>query len=482
MENIKDWCISRQLWWGHRIPAWYDQQGNIVVAKNEEEAAILYKSQFGELKEPLRQDEDCLDTWFSSWLWPFEVFGGLSNPGNKEVNYYYPTQTLVTAPEIIFFWVARMIMAGYEFQGKDPFKEVYFTGIVRDKQGRKMSKSLGNSPDLLALIDKYGADAVRFGILISSPAGNDLLWDESSNEQGLHFNNKLWNALRLIKGFETRIASDNSVEVPQFAIDWMQNRIDATREQIEVQFKEFKLSEALKTIYSLIWDDFCSWYLEWIKPGFEQPIHAFTVERTIKLYEDLLQLLHPFMPFITEEIFHLLGDKNQDLTVKQFSKPTSADPAVIGAGDRLKELITAIRDTRNKYQLKQKDAIQLWVETDQPSQLTLIQSLLAKQANASALNIVNTIDSTKNGITVVVGKNKLLIETGEGQSTEGQKEQLEKDLTYYKGFLQSVDKKLSNERFVQNAKPEVVELEQKKKADALDKIRLLEESIARLSS
>jgi valyl-tRNA synthetase len=482
MENIKDWCISRQLWWGHRIPAWYDQQGNIVVAKNEDEAAILYKSQFGELKEPLRQDEDCLDTWFSSWLWPFEVFGGLSNPGNKEVNYYYPTQTLVTAPEIIFFWVARMIMAGYEFQGKAPFKEVYFTGIVRDKQGRKMSKSLGNSPDLLALIDKYGADAVRFGILISSPAGNDLLWDESSNEQGLHFNNKLWNALRLIKGFETRAASDNSVEVPQFAIDWMQNRIDATREQIEVQFKEFKLSESLKTIYSLIWDDFCSWYLEWIKPGFEQPIHAFTVERTIKLYEDLLQLLHPFMPFITEEIFHLLGDKNQDLTVKQFSKITPADPAIIGAGDRLKELITAIRDTRNKYHLKQKDAIQLWVETDQPSQLTLIQSLLAKQANASALHIVNTIDSDKNGITVVVGKTKLLIETGEGQSTEGQKEQLEKDLTYYKGFLQSVDKKLSNERFVQNAKPEVVELEQKKKADALDKIRLLEESIARLSS
>ncbi|MBU6177351.1 MAG: hypothetical protein RL555_245 [Bacteroidota bacterium] len=482
MENIKDWCISRQLWWGHRIPAWYDQQGNIVVAKSEEEALTIYKTKFGEPKEPLRQDEDCLDTWFSSWLWPFEVFGGLSSPDNKEVNYYYPTQTLVTAPEIIFFWVARMIMAGYEFQGKAPFKEVYFTGIVRDKQGRKMSKSLGNSPDLLALIDKYGADAVRFGILISSPAGNDLLWDESSNEQGLHFNNKIWNALRLVKGFESRVSGDNSVEIPQFAIDWMQNRIAATREQIEVQFKEFKLSEALKTIYSLIWDDFCSWYLEWIKPGFEQPIHAFTVERTTQLFEELLQLLHPFMPFITEEIFHLLSDKKEDLTVKQFSKLTPANTAVTEAGDRLKELITAIRDTRNKYQLKQKDAIQLWIETEQPNQLTLIQSLLAKQANASSLTIVNSIDNAKNGITVVVGKIKLLIETGEGQSTEGQREQLEKDLNYYKGFLQSVEKKLSNERFVQNAKPAIIELEQKKKADALDKIRLLEESIARLSS
>lgn len=482
MENIKDWCISRQLWWGHRIPAWYDQQGNMVVAKNEEEALTLYKSKFGEPKAPLRQDEDCLDTWFSSWLWPFEVFGGLSNPGNKEVNYYYPTQTLVTAPEIIFFWVARMIMAGYEFQGKAPFKEVYFTGIVRDKQGRKMSKSLGNSPDLLALIDKYGADAVRFGILISSPAGNDLLWDESSNEQGLHFNNKLWNALRLVKGFESRVATDNTVEIPQFAIDWMHNRISAAREQIDNQFKEFRLSEALKTIYSLIWDDFCSWYLEWIKPGYEQPIHAFTVERTTQLFEELLQLLHPFMPFITEEIFHLLSEKEEDLTVKQFSKQSPANIAVTEAGDRLKELITAIRDTRNKYQLKQKDAIQLWVETEQPQQLTLIQSLLAKQANASSLTIVNTIDNTKNGITVVVGKIKMLIETGEGQSTEGQKEQLVKDLNYYKGFLESVEKKLSNERFVQNAKPAIIELEQKKKADALDKIRLLEESIARLSS
>ncbi|MBM3159496.1 MAG: valine--tRNA ligase [Bacteroidetes bacterium] len=482
MENIKDWCISRQLWWGHRIPAWYDQQGNMVVAMNEDEAQTLYKSKFGEPKETLRQDEDCLDTWFSSWLWPFEVFGGLSNPGNQEVKYYYPTQTLVTAPEIIFFWVARMIMAGYEFQGKAPFKEVYFTGIVRDKQGRKMSKSLGNSPDLLALIDKYGADAVRFGILISSPAGNDLLWDESSNEQGLHFNNKLWNALKLIKGFESRIAADNAIEIPQFAIDWMQNRIAATREQIEIQFKEFRLSEALKTIYSLIWDDFCSWYLEWIKPGYEQPIHAHTVERTIQLYEELLQLLHPFMPFITEEIFHQLSDKKEDLTVKQFSNSITPDTPTIEGGSRLKELITAIRDTRNKYQLKQKDTIQLWIETDQPALLTSIQTILAKQANATPLTIVNAIDATKNGITVVVGKIKLLIETGQGQSTEGQREQLEKDLNYYKGFLASVEKKLSNDRFVQNAKPAIIELEQKKKADALDKIRLLEESLARLSS
>ncbi|MBM3412510.1 MAG: valine--tRNA ligase [Bacteroidetes bacterium] len=482
MENIKDWCISRQLWWGHRIPAWYDQEGNMVVARNEQEALAIYKTKFGQSIDKLQQDEDCLDTWFSSWLWPFEVFGGLSNPGNKEVNYYYPTQTLVTAPEIIFFWVARMVMAGYEFQGKAPFSEVYFTGIVRDKQGRKMSKSLGNSPDLLALIDKYGADAVRFGILISSPAGNDLLWDESSNEQGLHFNNKLWNALRLIKGFESRVTAENAVEIPQFAIDWMQHRIAASREQIEIQFKEFRLSEALKTIYSLIWDDFCSWYLEWIKPGFEQPIHGFTLERTIQLYEELLHLLHPFMPFITEEIFHQLSEKKEDLTIKQLSKSSAADITILEAGEMLKELITAIRDTRNKYQLKQKDSIRLWIETDQPAQLVLIQSLLSKQANASSLTIVNAFDVNKTGITVVVGKLKLLIETEQGQSTEGQREQLEKDLNYYKGFLQSIEKKLTNDRFVQNARPEVVELEQKKKADSLAKIRLLEESLSRLSS
>jgi len=482
MENIKDWCISRQLWWGHRIPAWYDQEGNMVVARNEQEALAIYKTKFGQSIDKLQQDEDCLDTWFSSWLWPFEVFGGLSNPGNKEVNYYYPTQTLVTAPEIIFFWVARMVMAGYEFQGKAPFSEVYFTGIVRDKQGRKMSKSLGNSPDLLALIDKYGADAVRFGILISSPAGNDLLWDESSNEQGLHFNNKLWNALRLIKGFESRVTAENAVEIPQFAIDWMQHRIAASREQIEIQFKEFRLSEALKTIYSLIWDDFCSWYLEWIKPGFEQPIHGFTLERTIQLYEELLHLLHPFMPFITEEIFHQLSEKKEDLTIKQLSKSSAADITILEAGEMLKELITIIRDTRNKYQLKQKDSIRLWIETDQPAQLVLIQSLLSKQANASSLTIVNAFDVNKTGITVVVGKLKLLIETEQGQSTEGQREQLEKDLNYYKGFLQSIEKKLTNDRFVQNARPEVVELEQKKKADSLAKIRLLEESLSRLSS
>ncbi|MFZ9694759.1 MAG: valine--tRNA ligase, partial [Chitinophagaceae bacterium] len=299
MENIKDWCISRQLWWGHQIPAWYDEQGRMVVAESLEEAKEKFHQEFGESNASLKQDEDCLDTWFSSWLWPFEVFGGYSNPGNAEVKYYYPTNTLVTAPEIIFFWVARMIMAGYEYQGKAPFREVYFTGIVRDKQGRKMSKSLGNSPDLLGLIDQYGADAVRFGIMISSPAGNDLLWDESSNEQGLHFNNKLWNALRLIKGWEARVSEDSNIVVPTLAIEWMESRLAEVRAELDTQFSEFRLSEALKTIYSLIWDDYCSWYLEWAKPGFEQPVHKATYEKTVDIYEKLLQLLHPFMPFIT---------------------------------------------------------------------------------------------------------------------------------------------------------------------------------------
>ncbi|MFZ9418119.1 MAG: valine--tRNA ligase, partial [Sediminibacterium sp.] len=297
MEGIKDWCISRQLWWGHRIPAWYDEEGNVYVAKNEEEVRIKFPATKG---KTLTQDADCLDTWFSSWLWPIEVFKGMSNPNNAEINYYYPTSTLVTAPEIIFFWVARMIMAGEEYMGKIPFKDVYFTGIVRDKQGRKMSKSLGNSPDLLGLIDQYGADAVRFGIMIASPAGNDLLFDESTLEQGRNFNSKLWNAAKLLKMWEPRISNEGKVpEDAAFAMDWFQAKLSATQIEVDSMLKEFRLSEALKTIYGLIWDDYCSWYLEWIKPGFEQNIHADVYNRSIDFYDTLLQLLHPFMPFIT---------------------------------------------------------------------------------------------------------------------------------------------------------------------------------------
>jgi len=481
MENIKDWCISRQLWWGHQIPAWYDTNGNMVVAADLKSAQSTYQKKYGTAPDTLTQDEDCLDTWFSSWLWPFEVFEGLSNPGNKAASYYYPTNTLVTAPEIIFFWVARMIMAGYEFQGKAPFKQVYFTGIVRDKQGRKMSKSLGNSPDLLALIDKYGADAVRFGILISSPAGNDLLWDESSNEQGLHFNNKLWNALKLVKGFKERAKDDDTIAKPSFAIDWMQNRLAQVRATLEIEFKEFRLSEALKTIYSLIWDDFCSWYLEWIKPGFEQPIHSETYQKTVEIFEELLQLLHPFMPFITEEIYHLLKERKEDLTIKQFAPIAEQSNSILQAGEELKQLITAIRDTRNKYHLKQKDAIKIQLESATASKLEIIKDIFAKQVNAATLSIVPTLDVTKPGISVVVGKIKILVETEGTHASEEQREKLLKDLEHLKGFLQSVEKKLSNERFVQNAKKEVIDLEQKKKNDALDKIRVIEESLARLS-
>ena len=374
-----------------------------------------------------------------------------------------------------------MIMAGYEFQGKAPFKEVYFTGIVRDKLGRKMSKSLGNSPDLLALIEKYGADAVRFGILIASPAGNDLLWDESSNEQGLHFNNKLWNALKLIKGFGERVSTDDSIAKPSFALDWMQNRLAQVRITLEADFKEFRLSEALKTIYSLIWDDFCSWYLEWIKPGFEQPIHAETVNKTIEIYEELLQLLHPFMPFITEEIYHQLRTQSSDLTIKQYAPIQSPSRSILQAGEQLKELVTTIRDTRNKYQLKQKDPIKIQLESNDTSSIEAIKHIFSKQINAESVSIVPSLDSDKPGITVVAGKTKILIETEGNLSSEGQREKLLKDLAHLQGFLQSVEKKLTNERFVQNAKKEVLELEQKKKSDALEKIKLVEESLARLS-
>ncbi|MEN9498064.1 MAG: hypothetical protein RL750_963, partial [Bacteroidota bacterium] len=374
MENIKDWCISRQLWWGHQIPAWYDADGNFIVARDEQEAIRKYETQYGKTAV-LKQDEDCLDTWFSSWLWPIEVFKGYSNPDNAEIKYYYPTQTLVTAPEIIFFWVARMIMAGFEYQKVKPFQQVYFTGIVRDKQGRKMSKSLGNSPDLLALIDKYGADAVRFGILIASPAGNDLLWDESTNEQGAHFNNKLWNAMRLIKMWEPRV-KDNEGETATFARNWFRNRLLEARTELDVQFKEFRLSEALKTIYSLIWDDFCSWYLEWVKPGFEQPMHKEVYEETISFFDQLLQLLHPFMPFITEEIYHQLQPRTNDLTNSQFPRQQAPENKLLQAGTRLKAAITAIRDARTRNQLKPKDPIQLRIQTATPEDYLAALSLL----------------------------------------------------------------------------------------------------------
>lgn len=480
MENIKDWCISRQLWWGHRIPAWYDGEGKFVVAANEKDAMEAYSKQYGTTPASLKQDEDCLDTWFSSWLWPFEVFKGLHEPGNADLKYYYPTNTLVTAPEIIFFWVARMIMAGFEYQQVKPFNEVYFTGIVRDKQGRKMSKSLGNSPDLLELIDRYGADACRFGIMIASPAGNDLLWDESSNEQGRNFNNKIWNALKLVKIWESRITTEPTTNDLPFAVQWFEARLNQAKAELETQYKEFRLSEALKTVYSLIWDDFCSWYLEWVKPGFEQPIDAAVYEKTVGFFEELMLLLHPFMPFITEEVYHQLKERAEgdDITIRQQSNAIAVNEAVLNQGQLLKELISGLRDVRNKQQIKPKETIDLSIQTEQKANYEGIMDLLSKQVNTRNIQFVQ--DAVSGAITSVIGKDKFYLESEKPIDTGNQKEELLKELEYQKGFLASVDKKLSNERFVQNAKPEVVELERRKKADAEEKIKVIEESLARL--
>ncbi len=478
MENIKDWCISRQLWWGHRIPAWYNEDGKFVVAANESEAINLFEKEHGISNAKLKQDEDCLDTWFSSWLWPFEVFKGFSNPGNADVKYYYPTNTLVTAPEIIFFWVARMIMAGMEYMEEIPFKEVYFTGIVRDKQGRKMSKSLGNSPDLLGLIDQYGADAARFGIMIASPAGNDILFDEAALEQGRNFNNKMWNALKLIKMWEQRVIDTNDND-SSFAVEWFSNRLKEASGEVNNMMQQFRLSEALKSIYSLIWDDFCSWYLEWVKPGFEQPISKTTYLKTIEFFSSLMQLLHPFMPFVTEEIYHQLAERNDDICIKSFGTDFSTSTDALQNGDLLKQAISGIRDVRNKQQIKPKETIKLFIQTQNNAVYQQLQVLFAKQINADSIQF--TQENISDSFTVVIGKDTFYIATEKPVDKTGQKESLEKELAYFQGFLTSVEKKLGNERFIQNAKPDVIALEQKKKADAEAKIKIITESIQALS-
>ncbi len=478
MENVKDWCISRQLWWGQQIPAWYDDNGQFVVAATHDEALALYEQQFGAKRTSLRQDDDCLDTWFSSWLWPVEVFHGISQPNNADINYYYPTSVLVTGQDIIFFWVARMIMAGLEYKHEKPFSDVYFTGMVRDKLGRKMSKQLGNSPDLLELIERFGADAVRFGIMISSPAGNDLLFDEASCEQGRNFNNKMWNALKLVKMWTP--VENTGAPVPAFAVEWFENRLNEVHAEVEKLFKDFRLSEALKAIYSLIWDDFCSWYLEWIKPGFEQPIDAGVYEKTIGFYERLVQLLHPFMPFVTEELYHLLRNREagDDLVIRQFPAPAPAHHAILVEGALAKEVISSIRDARNKNQVKPKDTIGLHIETRHENAFQRIESIIAKQVNANA--VVYTKEPVSGAIALVVQKDKFYLVTEREVDTAAQKEQLLKDLEYQQGFLKSVENKLSNERFVQNAKPDIVEAERKKQADCLAKIQAIEESLKSL--
>ncbi len=485
MMNIKDWCISRQLWWGHQIPAWYAPDGTFAVAKTPEMALLQINEQIpgtGFSLSDLKQDEDCLDTWFSSWLWPFEVFKGLSNPDNEEVKYYYPTNTLVTAPEIIFFWVARMIMAGYEYKQEQPFKDVYFTGIVRDKQGRKMSKSLGNSPDLLGLIDVYGADAVRFGIMIASPAGNDILFEESSLEQGRNFNNKLWNALKLLKMWELRIEDSNAttlnISTERFAIDWFEHRLNKVSIEVDELLTQFRLSEALKTLYSLIWDDFCSWYLEWIKPEFEQPIDAAVYHKTIGYFEKLMQLLHPFMPFISEEIYHLLKEQQDDLCVKQYAPINTVDVTILASGELLKQVVTALRDARNKNQVKPKESIQLHIQSNNITAYKGIQTILKKQVNAAT--ILYTDVSVANTIMVNVEKDKFFIEAEKQLDTATMRDSLMKDLVYEQNFLASVMKKLSNEKFVANAKTEIIKLERKKQSDSEARIVMIEESLKSL--
>lgn len=489
LENVKDWCISRQLWWGQQIPAWYSADGKMVVAETEAEAKEIWLQQnpeSGITNLKLTRDADVLDTWFSSWLWPTQVFKGITEPGNEEVRYYYPGSVLVTGQDIIFFWVARMVMAGMEYEKQVPFKDVYFTGMVRDKLGRKMSKSLGNSPDLLDLIDRYGADAVRFGIMVSSPAGNDLMFDENSLEQGRNFNNKIWNALKLLKMWETRqagspepLAMSSQPAAQSFPLVWFENRLNKVRVEVDALMQQFRLSEALKTIYSLIWDDFCSWYLEWIKPGFEQPIDAAVYNRTIGYFEELMQLLHPFMPFVTEEIYHLLRSQADDLCVKQFAAVNTVDEKILADGELLKQVITNIRDGRNRNQLKPKESVKLFIETGSKESYSAIENIICKQVNAGELSFTN--EAIAGSIVVAVEKDKFYIKTDKKLDTATLKDDLLKDLEHQKGFLISVEKKLGNDKFVQNAKPEVLALEQKKKADAQARIKTIEESLSTIS-
>ncbi|MEP7250869.1 MAG: valine--tRNA ligase [Ginsengibacter sp.] len=483
LENVKDWCISRQLWWGQQIPAWYDKEGKVYVGENEEEVRkIIGKQMEGSIKSSitLTRDEDVLDTWFSAWLWPIELFYGITDPGNRSIEYYYPTSVLVTGQDIIFFWVSRMIMAGMEYMNEKPFSDVYFTGMVRDKLGRKMSKQLGNSPNLLELIKEYGADAVRFGIMISSPAGNDLLFDESSLEQGKHFNNKMWNALKLIKMWAARTGeATNDTINNNFAITWFQSRLNEVSAEVDKLMKEFRLSEALKTIYSLVWDDYCSWFLEWIKPDYEKAISHDVYEAAINFFEDTLQLLHPYMPFITEEIYHLLRERNDDLIVKQFAPVKQPNIKTLQQGSMLKDIITSIRDVRNKHTIKPKETIKLFVETQDTSPYNFFEKILLKQVNAEFIKF--KAPPGTNTITTVIGKEKLFVEANVELDAAAQKEKFLKDLDYLKGFLNTVDKKLSNDKFVQNAKPEVIELERKKKSDAEEKITLIEKSLATIN-
>lgn len=480
MENVKDWCISRQLWWGQRIPAFYAPNGEYVIAKTIDEAYIkLRENNLNLAISDIRQDEDVLDTWFSSWLWPISTFDGIRNPGNADIKYYYPTNDLITAPEILFFWVARMIIAGYEYLGEKPFNNVYLTGIVRDKLGRKMSKSLGNSPDPIELMKKYGADGVRVGMLLCSPAGNDLPFDESLTEQGRNFGNKIWNAFRLVKGWEV----DNNIPQPEsskLAIEWFNAKLNQSIEQIGDHFEKYRLSEALMEVYKLFWDDFSSWYLECIKPAYQQPIDSKTLESTNEFFDKLLKILHPFMPFITEELWQFLKDRKdgESIMISVMPKFENYNLSVISGFESTREVITNIRAIRKEKNIPQKDSIELLVKVSENATENNFDNIIIKLCNLSELGSVN--EKPANTVSFLVGTNEYFIPIGNNINVEEELKKLNSELDYNKGFLKSVLAKLSNEKFVSGAPAKVIEMERKKQADAESKIKSLEEQIVSL--
>ncbi len=479
MENIKDWCISRQLWWGHRIPAYFLPEGGFVVASTEVEALRLAQEKTGNptlTVNDLRQDPDCLDTWFSSWLWPISLFKGFSQPNNEEMKYYYPTADLVTGPDIIFFWVARMIMAGYEYTGEMPFRNVYFTGIVRDNQGRKMSKQLGNSPDPLDLIERYGADGVRMGMMLSAPAGNDILFDDALCEQGRNFNNKIWNAFRLVKGWN--VADMEQPEYARLSTAWFDAMLAKTAQEMEDLFGKYRLSEALMTVYKLFWDEFSSWYLEMIKPAYGQPIDRKTYEQTLHFFDSLLKLLHPFMPFITEELWQHLYERKagESIMTQTYLAPKTYDETIVAQFELVKEVIGGVRTIRLQKNIAQKEALSLQVTGENP--VATYDSIIAKLCNLS--EIVSVENKAEGAVSFMVGTTEYNVPLGGLINAEEEIKKLEAELAYQEGFLATVMKKLGNESFVAKAPAQVIELERKKQSDAETRIAAIKESIASL--